>query len=395
MITRTQFSIKKEVYRRILHLGTVSKADLMKDFPITSSSMTRLLDEMTNQGMIRISGLGSSTGGRKPILFQTNPFYRYILGLEISRIYSTMGLYDMHLNLLESKRWKMDQRMTPENLVESVGQEATQWLDEKNLTTKDILGMGVGAVGPLDRSRGIIKRAEFFQASGWSGVPIRELLEKRLNVPVRIDNGSNTALLAEHWAMRGSEIRHLLYVHAGIGIRAAMMSDGRLIRGAVDPEDAVGQMVIDTGGPRLEERGNYGAWEAFVSVRALEKRVQAQLKLGRGGMLRDRNPEELRFADLTEALSAGDAFMREQFIESAAYLGIGLANLINILHPECIVLGGPLVEAGELVYETAIEIAQKNLSQTQDYSPLFSRTKLQGNAVAAGGAFMLMNELEF
>ncbi|MDO3409107.1 ROK family protein [Saccharibacillus sp. CPCC 101409] len=395
MITRTRPSIKKEVYRRILRLGTVSKADLMQDFSITSSSMTRLLDDMTAQNMIRISGLGNSTGGRKPILFQTNPTYRYLFGLEISRIYSTLGLYDMHLNPLESKRWKMDAQMTPAKLVEAVGEEAEKWLAGRELTPGDILGAGVGAVGPLDRANGIIKRGEFFQAEGWNNVPIRELLEQRLKVPVRIDNGSNTALLGEHWAMRESEIRHLLYVHAGVGIRAAMMSDGRLIRGAVDPEDAVGQMIVDIGGPRLEERGNYGAWEAFVSVRALENRVRAQLKLGRGGLLKDRDPEDLRFSDLADALNAGDTFMREQFTETAAYLGIGLANLINILHPECIVLGGPLVEAAPLVYETAVDIAIKNLPGTSEYTPVFSKTKLQGNAVAAGGAFMLMNELEF
>lgn len=392
MIARSQTSIRKDVYQRILELGTVSKAELMQEFALTSSSMTRLLDDLTAQGIIRVSGLGSSTGGRKPILFQTNPTYRYLLGLEISRIYSTLALYDMHLNLLASTRWKMDAGMTPENLVERAGAEAEQFLAEHELKSERLLGIGIGSVGPLDREQGVIRQPEFFAAPGWNEVPICELLENRLGIPARLDNGSNTALLGENWALRGRSAQHLLYVHAGIGLRAAMMSEGRLIRGAADAEGAVGQMIIATDGPRFEGRGNHGAWEAFVSVRALEHRVRNQLKIGRPSVLTGRHPDDITFADLTEALEADDALVKEQFTEAAAYLGIGLANLINVLHPDNVVLGGPLIEAHPLVYETAVATALKNIARGRQYSPAFSLAELKENAVAAGAAFMLLQE---
>lgn len=113
MLPHPNSSIKKQVYDRISYLGTASKADLLNDFALTSSSMTRLLDDMSSQGLIIASGLGTSKGGRKPILFQCNPAYRYLFGLEISRIHSSLGLYDMHFNLLSMTRWIMDDRMTP------------------------------------------------------------------------------------------------------------------------------------------------------------------------------------------------------------------------------------------------------------------------------------------
>ncbi|GGN96988.1 ROK family protein [Saccharibacillus kuerlensis] len=394
MIARSQTSIRKDVYRRILELGTVSKAELMQEFTLTSSSMTRLLDDLNAQEIIRVSGLGSSTGGRKPILFQTNPTYRYLLGLEISRIYSTLGLYDMQLNMLASVRWKMDPGMTPERLVDRVGQEVETFLNEHGLQRDKLLGIGVGAVGPLDRERGLIQKPEFFPASGWDEVPICELLERRLGVTARLDNGSNAALLGEHWALRGRSARHLLYIHAGIGLRAAMMSEGRLIRGAADAEGAVGQMIIATDGPRFEGRGNHGAWEAFVSVRTLEHRVRTQIKIGRPSMLGGRHPDDIRFADLIEALEADDALVKEQFTEAAAYLGIGIANLINVMHPDIVVLGGPLIEAHPLVYETAVATALKNTASGREYSPAFSLAELKENAVAAGAALMLLQEWE-
>lgn len=394
MMPHSNPSIKKQVYDRISYLGTASKADLLNVFPLTSSSMTRLLDEMTTQQLIVVSGLGSSTGGRKPILFQTNPQYRYIFGLEISRIYSSLGLYDMHLNPLSMTRWEMDRSMSPELLATHVTNSAKEFLSEHGLSSKDVLGMGIGAVGPLDQSKGIILEPEYFPSASWSHVPICGMLEERLHIPVKLDNGANTALIGEHWALRNQNYQHILYVHAGVTIRSAMMSGGQIVRGAVDTEGAVGQMIIQTNGPRLHGKGNYGALEAFVSVPSLEERVRTQLKIGRSSVLAEIPAERVNFATLTEALVQGDTLVKEQFAETAAYLGIGLANLINALHPECVILGGPLVGAHQLVFETSVEVAKKNTYHYPEYSPVFTQGRLKEEALATGAAVMLLHEWE-
>lgn len=392
MITHSNPSIKKQVFDRISRLGTVSKADLLSDFPLTSSSMTRLLEDMTSQGLIVVSGLGSSTGGRKPILFQTNPKYRYLFGLEISRLYSALGLYDLHLNPLSSFRWQMDVTMTPELLADHVAKFARGFLAEHGLSSADVLGMGIGAVGPLDQRKGIILEPEFFPASSWKNVPICEMLTERLGFPARLDNGANTALIGEHWALRTQNIQHALYVHSGVNIRSAAMSGGQILRGAVDTEGAIGQMIIQANGPRLREKGNYGALEAFVSVPALEERVRTQLKIGRSSLLSGISPDQVNFATLIDALKQDDPLVKEQFSETAAYLGIGLANLINALHPEYVILGGPLVGAHSLVFDTALEIAKKNTYHYPEYSPVFTQGVLLDEAVATGAAVMMLQE---
>lgn len=390
MITHSNPSIKKQVYDRISYLGTVSKADLLNHFPLTSSSMTRLLEEMTTQGLIVVSGLGHSTGGRKPILFQTNPTYRYLFGLEISRIYSVLGLYDMHLNTLSLTRWKMDAEMTPHQLVDNVTVAAKQFLLEHSLSPEDVLGIGIGAVGPLDQRQGLILEPELFPSSAWRHVPICTMLEERLGFPAKLDNGANTALIGEHWALRSETIEHALYVHSGVNIRSAAMSGGRILRGAADTEGAIGQMIIQANGPRLRNKGNYGALEAFVSVPALEERVRTQLKIGRSSILSGMAPELVNFSTLVDALRKDDALVKEQFTETAAYLGIGLANLINALHPEYVILGGPLISAHPLVFDATLEIAKKNTYHYPEYSPVFTQGLLTDEAVATGAAVMMM-----
>ncbi|MEC2345081.1 MULTISPECIES: ROK family protein [Paenibacillus] len=390
MLTHSNPSIKKQIYDRISFLGTVSKADLMNEFSLTPSSMTRFLEEMTNRGLLVISGLGNSTGGRKPILFQTNPKYRYILGLEISRIYSVLGLYDMHLTPLSLARWKMDEHMTPEVLADLVTDTAKRFLHEHGITSADVLGLGIGAVGPLDHQNGIILEPEWFPAPSWRHVPICAMLEERLGIPAQLDNGANTALIGEHWALRSDTIRHALYVHVGVNIRSAAMSEGRILRGAADTEGAIGQMIIQMNGPKLRNKGNSGALEAFVSVPALEDRVRAELKSGRSSVLSSLAPEQINFATLVDALSQDDPLVKEQFQETAVCLGTGLANLINALHPEYVVLGGPLINAHPLVFDTAVEVAKQNAYHYPQYNPLFTQGQLTESAVATGAALMVL-----
>ncbi|WP_017814743.1 MULTISPECIES: ROK family protein [Paenibacillus] len=390
-------SVKKAVYDLIASRRDIAKADIMEHFRLTSSSLTRLLDEMTREGWIMESGFGQSTGGRRPILYQINAGARYILGLDISRIYSVLGLYDMEMKPLELLRWNMDEQMTPQRLVEHVGRQTHELLLRHQLDREQVIGMGVGAVGPLSREQGRILNPLYFAAPGWNDVPLRSWLEEATGLPVILENGANTALIGEHWMVRSENIRHMLYVHIGTGLRSAMMSNGRIVHGAVDMEGSIGQMIIQTDGPRLHGSGNYGALEAFASVQAVEQQVRARSKMSReqwtGGSLALK-PEAINFTTIVQALDSGNEYVREIFAQSAAYMGIGLANLINVLHPEHIILGGVMISANDLFYNTAIAVAEQNIYYSDSYQPEFSRGILQETAVSTGAAVMVWNEMD-
>jgi predicted NBD/HSP70 family sugar kinase len=368
------------VYTYIAQRGVVSRADLMKEFDMSSSTMTRLLDDMIADKRLQESGRGSSTGGRRPILYETNPTYGYLFGLEISRIYSSMGLYDMHMNRLSAIRWKMDESMTPDVFMSKVQSAVRKFMKQHGLEQSSIVGMGVGAVGPLDRERGLILDPVYFPAQGWHNLPICEQLEERLGFPVLLDNGANTALVGEHWALRSEHYQHMLYVHVGAGLRSAVMSNGQLVYGATDMEGAIGRMIIQAGNPANPGSSIDGALESFVSVHVIENEVREQ-------------NEPWSFELLVSALSAGDAIVQEKFKKAAAYLGIGLANLINVLHPEQVILGGALINAHESVFETAVEVARSHTYYYPQYKPLFSQGVLKEEAVAAGAAVMVLMQL--
>ncbi|MUT66537.1 ROK family protein [Paenibacillus sp. NEAU-GSW1] len=390
-LTLKHSNAKKQVYDYIARNGIVSKSELMGQFELKSNSMTRLLEELIEEKWLQEKGLGDSTGGRPPILYETNAHYGYMFGLEISRIYSSMGLYDLHMNRLSLVRWTMDETMTPDVFMDRVHDAVQSFFAEHQLSADRILGMGVGAVGPLDREQGLIVDPLYFPATGWRNLPICKLLEQRLGFPVLLDNGANAALIGEHWALRSEQYQHMLYLHAGAGLRSAVMSGGKLVYGATDTEGAVGQMIIQTGSDaRLRDSGNYGAWEAYVSVQALESQVKARGKMLSG----DAAEEQIHFESMVRSLADGDPDVTDIFNQAAYYLGIGLANLINVLHPEKVIVGGALLNAHESVYDTAIRVAEENTYYYPRYKPLFSKGVLKEEAVAAGAAVMVLKQLQ-
>ncbi len=385
----------KEVYMILRRQGTVSRFDLLEQTRLTGSTLTRVLEELIAPGWIEEVGFGESTGGRRPILYRTNPAGGYALGLDISRTYARLVLCDLHMSPVAVKDWRMTERMTPDDLIDRVVAAIQAMLSARDIGKERLLGMGIGAVGPLDRSEGVILDPVFFPAPGWNHVPICERFESELGVPVFLENGANSAILGEYWAAVSSDYRHLLYIHAGVGLRSAMMSNGKLVYGAVDMEGSIGQMVIQADGIRHRSGGNYGSLESYTTIHAIERQAQSRLKLGRSGPLKElcADPEKVSFSQMLKALESGDSMVEEIFVQAAAYFGIGMANLLNILHPEKVILGGPLMMSQDLFYREAIRVAVQNTYYYPKYQVMFDRGKLGEEAIATGSAAMVIDRL--
>jgi predicted NBD/HSP70 family sugar kinase len=386
----------KEIYALIRQQGTASKQQLQEKSKLTGSTLTRVLDELLALGLVEAGGFGQSTGGRRPILYRTRPDYAYVFGLDISRMTSRLLLCDLHLNKIDARHWQMNEDMTPERMVDEVAVSVAQMMDKHGIDQDSVLGLGIGAVGPLDRFQGIILEPLYFPASGWKNVPICRNLQERLGFPVMLENGVNTALLGEYWADTGSDHEHLLYIHVGVGIRSAMMSNGRIVYGAVDMEGAVGQMIIHfSGRPPRDEKGNYGSLESYVSIYALEQEARSRLKQGRSSVLTKmaRRPEEVTFPLMMKALAEGDELVKEIYTQAATYFGIGLANMLNILYPEKVILGGPVIAGHELFFQVACEVANAKTYYYPAYEAVFSKGLLGEDALAVGAAVMVINRL--
>ncbi|HXF95198.1 MAG TPA: ROK family protein [Gemmatimonadales bacterium] len=214
---------------------------------------------------------------------------------------------------------------------------------------KQIVGMGIGAPGPLDTARGIVLLTPNL---GWVNLPLRDRLSAALGLPAALDNDANCAVFGEWWrgAARGAD--YVIGLTIGTGIGGGIVLHGAIYHGASGVAGEFGHMTIDPQGRRCK-CGNYGCLEAYASGSAIAARAVEGIEAGADSSLPQYVQGDLSkvTAQLVyEAAHDGDPFALELVHETAVFLGTGVANLVNVFNPEVVVICGGVTLAGERLF---------------------------------------------
>jgi glucokinase len=213
----------------------------------------------------------------------------------------------------------------------------------------DIIGVGVGAPGPLDTKSGVVLLTPNL---GWINLPLRQIIHQRLGLPAALDNDANCAALGEWWMGAARGTRNAIGITIGTGIGGGIIVDGKLYHGASDCAGEIGHTTIDTEGRRCK-CGNYGCLEAYASGPNIAMRAVEELKAGAvsrlpsyvGGDL-----SQITAQTVYQAAHDGDDLALEVVNDTAKFLGAGIANLVNIFNPEVVVVCGGVTLAGDRLF---------------------------------------------
>ena len=214
----------------------------------------------------------------------------------------------------------------------------------------EILGVGVGAPGPLDTKRGIVLLTPNL---GWVNMPLRQLIHDRLDLPAALDNDANCAVLGEWWVGAARGARHAIGITIGTGIGGGLIVDGQLYHGASDVAGEIGHTTIDTEGRRCK-CGNYGCLEAYASGPNIALRAVEEMEAGAESRLRALVGGDLRKVTaqtVYQAAADGDELALEVVNDTAKFLGVGIGNLLNVFNPEVVVVCGGVTLAGDHLFE--------------------------------------------
>jgi glucokinase len=214
----------------------------------------------------------------------------------------------------------------------------------------EILGVGVGAPGPLDTRRGIVLLTPNL---GWVNMPLRQLIHDRLGLPAALDNDANCAVLGEWWVGAARGARNAIGITIGTGIGGGLIIDGQLYHGASDVAGEIGHTTIDTEGRRCK-CGNYGCLEAYASGPNIALRAVEELEAGAESRLRalvDGDLEKVTAQTVYQAAADGDELALEVVNDTAKFLGVGIGNLLNVYNPEVVVVCGGVTLAGDHLFE--------------------------------------------
>jgi len=249
----------------------------------------------------------------------------------------------------------------PQACLDRIAQDLRRVLRECRGKTASAVGsIGVAVGGPLDSRRGIVYSPP--NLPGWEGVPVKAFLEEHFRLPTFVENDANAGAMAEHRFGAGRGARSLVYCTLGTGIGGGIIIDGRLYRGTTDDAGEIGHTTVLPDGPPCL-CGKRGCLEALVAGPAIAKRAQRLAEAHRDSLMWSIADGRLSAITAAEALRAarqGDHAAREVWRETGYYLGLGLANLIQVLNPQVVVLGTIAVHAGDILLRPTRRAAREH-----------------------------------
>lgn len=271
----------------------------------------------------------------------------YLLGVDLGGTKILAGVFDAKFDLKGTAKLSTKADRGVEAVINRIARGINEAVDECDLSLKQIRGVGIGAPGAVDSESGRVIFAP--NLPGWKDIPLKKELEKQLGVPVFTGNDCNVCTLGAFDREYKAKPKNLVGIFIGTGIGGGLVINGDLYTGHNLTAGEIGHMVIEVNGPKCG-CGNRGCLEALASRTAIFRKIQSAVKDGQKTILTDMLGDglaDMRSGDLRKAIRKGDKFVEKIVEEAAEYAGIGVANLINILNPEIVVVGGGVIEALE------------------------------------------------
>jgi glucokinase len=278
---------------------------------------------------------------------------RFVLGIDIGGTNLVVGSVAEGGSVLHALASEPTQAEAGEaDVLDRLIALATRAIDQtrREIPGAEIMGIGVGAPGPLDTKSGIVLLTPNL---GWVNLPLRQIIHERLGLPAALDNDANCAVLGEWWMGAARGTKNAIGITIGTGIGGGIIVDGKLYHGASDCAGEIGHTTIDTEGRRCK-CGNYGCLEAYASGPNIALRAVEELKAGAVSRLADYVGGDLRQVTaqtVYQAAHDGDDLALEVVNDTAKFLGVGIANLLNVFNPEVVVVCGGVTLAGDRLFD--------------------------------------------
>lgn len=315
----------------------------------------------------------------------------YALGIDLGGTKTLAAVVDITTGeVVSSERKPTRAEKGQEYLSQHIINLSTAALESAKLPAgTKIIGVGIGAAGQIDRKKGIVLDAPNL---GVKDMPMADMLGKQFGKPAAVGNDVEVAALGEYMYGSGRGYSNFIVIFVGTGIGGGIVQNGRLYSGLTGTAGEIGHMTIQAGG-RLCPCGSRGCLEAYASRTAITRAIMAEIHHGRNSVLTEEAELQMtegeiiiRSGLLANALNHGDALVNEIVTEAADYLGYGLASVMNFYNPECIILGGGVIEAIDLLFESAVHRARNTALADPGRKTKIIRAKLGDFSGVVGAA---------
>ena len=309
---------------------------------MSSPTITKLVQELINLGLVIDMGIGESIGGRKPNLFGINPNARYIIGVDIDCRMVKLGVFNLANEAVSEIITYFGNVKDKHQMFTELFSRLDSLLEQTNLDKQAFLGIGVSIPGLINSKTG-----QTYMDLQIDGKKVEELFSDHYELPVIIDSDSRVMAIGELAFGYAKNKKDVLCLNICDGIGLGMILNGTVYRGKSGLAGEFGHINVVRDG-NLCTCGKYGCLETVASGTALIEQAQAGIKKGQESLISelvDHDIENIHVSDIIEAVNKGDIFAIEIINKLGHFLGEALSSLVHIFNPEMIIIGGKVALA--------------------------------------------------
>jgi glucokinase-like ROK family protein len=364
--------------------GSITRTEIIEITKLSAPTISSLVNILIESGFVREGGIGLSSGGRKPVVLEFDYEVRKILGIDMGATHITIVVMNLKGEVSHRFSTHMDVINKPEETIQVINKEVKDILNKAGLGSNDLLGIGFTIPAPLVNE----KTGEFitYYMPAWNDIPAIRAISDMGDVPIYFENDANAAAICEKWWGSGLGYDNLVYIKLGTGVGSGIMINGEIYKGFNGTAGEIGHTTIEADGRKCR-CGNHGCLESYIGIQGILSDARKALK-------DDPNWKE-RLAELdvkgvVRAAREGNLECEKIISTAGWYLGIGLANIINLVNPGLLILGGDLADAGQMLLEPA---RRSLVERTVGFNTITENLvigEMGSNAVAIGAATLVI-----
>lgn len=318
----------------------MSRADISRYFGLSRSTVSVIVSSLMETGLIEKLGVGHSNGGRRPIILGFNDSAYGLIGVDMGAAHIAVVITNLRGEVQAWRHQNFDVRAEPQGAIELAQALIRECLEESGAPLGQMVGLGLGVPSPVhDMNPGRLSPQILPR---WAGIDIVKKFQDVFGLPVLMENDANLGALAERWWGAGQDGADLAYIKVGTGIGSGHIIHGKIYRGSKGFSGEIGHTTIEPSVSRF----NYGMRGSLTSL------VGTEALLERASALRVRFPESTiadppTVTSLVESCHNGDPLSIALIEEAGLYIGYAVANMLNLLNPATVVVGGAITKVGD------------------------------------------------
>ncbi|MFO7584642.1 MAG: ROK family transcriptional regulator [Anaerolineales bacterium] len=349
----------------LLNEPGLSRVQLARMTNLSNTTITNLVAQLMEQGIIvedcdsESASLDVRPVGRPRTGVCLQPNARFVIGVHIGIGTFRLAITNLENEPLVSQIETFEPALDAESVVTAIVNHIEALIDESGVTREKIIGVGIGASGLVDFQAGINLLSTKLN---WRNVPLRDLFQQKLNLPVVVDNNVRAMAIGETYFGAGRNSNSLVFVYGRVGVGAGLTFKGEVYRGNAMGAGEIGHTIMLMQGGQPCHCGNQGCLETLISENVILNDAAEIARENPSGLLASYLNQQSDLSIIERIFQAGrdgDEQVCAMLSERAGYLGMALVNVVNLFNPEVILLGGIFSQGQDFFVEPAAQMVRK------------------------------------